>query len=271
MTDGVDRHEELHRRAAERRFEATPERTSAAMELTILVEEAQHYDTLLERAAPSIAIHADGACVIALVSDDGETLHPLGIAHPDAEANAALDELTGLSFRPLGISRRAMDEGRPQFVDLDVEMFTERPGVARYMEITGHRHAVVMPMRALGRSIGVMWFAAGRPLTADDANFLAACAARLAVAVELLRLREGDLSQKPRTDDGPLSPLTAREREILGLIAAGLTSREAAERLVVSVRTVEWHRARVQAKLGVSGRSELTRIAREAGLDIPVR
>ena len=164
-----------------------------------------------------------------------------------------------------------MEEGRPKFVDIGPEVFAERPGVLGYKEITGHEHAVVVPMRALGRTTGVLWFAAERRLDSDDANFLFACASPLAVAVDLIRHREGDVQPRASVADGPLSELTAREREILGLVAAGLTSREAAERLVVSVRTVEWHRARVQAKLGLAGRAELTRVAREAGLDIPVK
>ncbi|HMQ26429.1 MAG TPA: helix-turn-helix transcriptional regulator, partial [Acidimicrobiales bacterium] len=52
-------------------------------------------------------------------------------------------------------------------------------------------------------------------------------------------------------------PLTKREREIALLGAEGLSSRQIAERLVVSIRTVDNHLARVYDKLGVSGRAEL--------------
>lgn len=55
---------------------------------------------------------------------------------------------------------------------------------------------------------------------------------------------------------GP-TPLTKREREIAMLAAEGLTSREIAERLFVSVRTVDNHLARVYDKLGVKGRDAL--------------
>jgi DNA-binding CsgD family transcriptional regulator len=58
------------------------------------------------------------------------------------------------------------------------------------------------------------------------------------------------------------TPLTDREGEILGLIARGLTNREIAEQIYLSVRTVEWHRSRLAAKLGVSSRSELVAMAR---------
>jgi DNA-binding CsgD family transcriptional regulator len=53
-------------------------------------------------------------------------------------------------------------------------------------------------------------------------------------------------------------PLTEREREIATLAAAGLTNRQIADRLTVSVRTVEGHLYRVNAKLGTTTRAELS-------------
>ena len=53
---------------------------------------------------------------------------------------------------------------------------------------------------------------------------------------------------------------------MLGLLAQGHTNQEVAERLIVSVRTVETHRARLMGKLGIRSRAELTRIAAEEGL-----
>ncbi len=53
----------------------------------------------------------------------------------------------------------------------------------------------------------------------------------------------------------PLS-LTSREREIATL-AAALSNKEIADRLVLSVRTVEWHLQRAYAKLGIESRDEL--------------
>jgi ATP/maltotriose-dependent transcriptional regulator MalT len=52
-------------------------------------------------------------------------------------------------------------------------------------------------------------------------------------------------------------PLTAREREVALLAANGMSSREIAERLVVSVRTVDNHLQSTYTKLGISGRGEL--------------
>ena len=60
--------------------------------------------------------------------------------------------------------------------------------------------------------------------------------------------------------------LTQREIEILRLIVRGHTNGEIAERLSLSVRTVEAHRARMQRKLGRSTRAELVRYALDHGL-----
>jgi two-component system, NarL family, response regulator NreC len=65
---------------------------------------------------------------------------------------------------------------------------------------------------------------------------------------------------------GPGGVLSERELEVLRLVARGLTSAQIAERLVVSVRTVETHRAHIQHKLGVGSRAELFGFAREHGL-----
>ena len=65
---------------------------------------------------------------------------------------------------------------------------------------------------------------------------------------------------------GPLGELTSREREVLRLLALGHTNQEIAESLIVSVRTVESHRAHVMAKLRVTTRAGLVRAALDAGL-----
>ena len=65
---------------------------------------------------------------------------------------------------------------------------------------------------------------------------------------------------------GPGGDLSEREIDVLRLIALGLTNAEIADRLYVSVRTVETHRTHIHQKLDVRSRAELVRIAREAGL-----
>jgi DNA-binding NarL/FixJ family response regulator len=64
-------------------------------------------------------------------------------------------------------------------------------------------------------------------------------------------------------------PLTPRELEVLKLIAEGHTSKEMATMLVISIKTVERHRANILQKLGMRDRVELTRYAIRRGLIEP--
>ena len=60
--------------------------------------------------------------------------------------------------------------------------------------------------------------------------------------------------------------LTDRQREILQLLVAGKGNKEIADLLHVSVKTVEFHRARLMAKLGVRTAAELAKVALQQGL-----
>jgi two-component system, NarL family, response regulator NreC len=73
----------------------------------------------------------------------------------------------------------------------------------------------------------------------------------------------GRLAAEP---ESAASDLSERETDVLRLIALGHTNAEIAEKLYISVRTVETHRAHIQQKLGVSSRAELVRGALSRGL-----
>ena len=62
---------------------------------------------------------------------------------------------------------------------------------------------------------------------------------------------------------GRADGLTLREVEILRLVAAGMTNRQTAERLGLSIRTVDAHLRSIYAKLGIKSRSAATRYAVE--------
>ncbi|MBI2869408.1 MAG: response regulator transcription factor [Chloroflexi bacterium] len=68
-------------------------------------------------------------------------------------------------------------------------------------------------------------------------------------------------AQARKSDDG----LTDREREILKLIAEGKSTQEIAEQLVLSTATVQTHRSRIMAKLGLHTRTELVKFALKRG------
>jgi DNA-binding NarL/FixJ family response regulator len=76
-----------------------------------------------------------------------------------------------------------------------------------------------------------------------------------------------DHLERPRAETGEI--LTPRETEIVKLIAEAHSSKEIAELLVISPKTVERHRANILEKLGMSDRVELTRYAIRRGLVEP--
>ncbi len=78
-----------------------------------------------------------------------------------------------------------------------------------------------------------------------------------------------DLRQKETpgaTVDKDESGLSSREIEVLRLLAMGHTNQEIADRLFLSIKTVETYKARLKEKLGLKGRAELVRYAIQSGL-----
>ncbi len=74
-----------------------------------------------------------------------------------------------------------------------------------------------------------------------------------------------------RASPAALEPLTEREREVLELVAHGLSNNEIAERLVISPATAKTHVSRVMTKLAARDRAQLVVIAYESGLVSPRR
>jgi two-component system response regulator NreC len=97
-----------------------------------------------------------------------------------------------------------------------------------------------------------------RTVTTDRA-FLAPKALQHLVSDYLERRARGDVPP-------PAEKLTAREDDVLKLLAQGYTNQEVATELVISIKTVETHRAHILDKLGLRKRAELVRYARTHGL-----
>ncbi|MEY2443017.1 MAG: two-component system, NarL family, response regulator NreC [bacterium] len=74
------------------------------------------------------------------------------------------------------------------------------------------------------------------------------------------------MAAAPAGPAGPPDDLSERQGEVLRMIALGYTSAEIAERLCLSIRTVEGHRAHIQEKLHRSSRADLVRYALDHGL-----
>jgi DNA-binding NarL/FixJ family response regulator len=109
--------------------------------------------------------------------------------------------------------------------------------------------------------------------SAADRDLVEACRAAMrgqpflypAAVAALVR----DHLERASEGKGSAEVLTPRELEILKLIAEAHTSKEIAEMLVISVKTVERHRANILEKLGMRDRVELTRYAIKRGLVEP--
>ena len=142
-------------------------------------------------------------------------------SHPSGPASVAAAHVTALARR----DARALLEIAEDFAAQD---------------------ALLLAAEAAGAAAAA-WRAEGR----DDS---ARAAARRADV--LLASCEG---ARPPTlpSEHELDELTAREREIATLAATGLTSRQIADRLVVSIRTVDNHLQRAYRKLGITRRNEL--------------
>ena len=157
---------------------------------------------------------------------------------------------------------------KPDVLVLDLNMPGEHglTSIPTIQEVSAETKVVVLTMQddpafakeafRLGATAFVVKHAAGaelvdaiRAAAKDETYINPLLGARLAAAPE-----------------GPPGGLTPREIEVLRLVAAGHTNPEIAERLVISIRTVETHRAAIHRKLGTSSRAEVVTFARKHGL-----
>ena len=101
-----------------------------------------------------------------------------------------------------------------------------------------------------------------RTIAAGDA--LLSPGATRALIARVVTQREQKLPEA-----GHLAALTRREREVLTLVASGLSNQEIAEELVLSPLTAKTHISRIMAKLGARDRAQLVIAAYESGLVRP--
>ena len=169
---------------------------------------------------------------------------------------------------------RLIETLRPDVAVLDIEMGGEHSiPIARRVRDSG------LPVRVLfltmhkeesifneaidaGASGYVLKDAAAREIAAA---IRAAAAGESYVSAEIssFLMRRIQRASALREEKPALEQLTPAERKILKLIAQGKTSKEVADELSISYRTVENHRANICAKLGLSGTNSLLRFALE--------
>ncbi|WP_020123682.1 response regulator transcription factor [Streptomyces canus] len=162
-----------------------------------------------------------------------------------------------------------MDIAMPRMTGLQAtrELVALKPGV-RVLMLTMHDNEQYF-FQALkaGASGYVLKSVADRDLVAAcraamrDEPFLYPGAVSALIRSYLDRVRNGE--------EPPEQVLTAREEEVLKLVAEGHPSKEIAELLFISIKTVHRHRENLLRKLGLRDRLELTRYAIRAGLVEP--
>jgi len=147
----------------------------------------------------------------------------------------------------------------------DVELLVERAA-----ELPGLRPLVLGPLTQPDRLSGALAGRAWGYVPRDAGAGLLAGAARAVadglVAVDPSLAASLGSNGRATSDDPDAEELTAREREVLALVAAGLANKEIARRLKISEHTVKFHVAAILAKLGAQSRTEAGYLAARRGL-----
>lgn len=185
-----------------------------------------------------VAEAGDGAEAVRLAKQDPPDLAVLDIAMPRLTGLQAARELSQLQ-PDLRILILTMYDNEQYFFE------ALRAGAAGYVLKSVADRDLVEACRAAMR----------------DEPFLYPGAVNALVRDYLDRIRQGRAI--------PDRPITDREEEILKLVAEGHSSKQIADTLVISAKTVERHRANLLHKLGLRDRLELTRYAIRAGLIEP--
>jgi DNA-binding NarL/FixJ family response regulator len=211
-----------------------------------------------------------------MVVDD----HPMWRDAVARDLAAAGMEVVGTAGDGTDLLRR-LPAVRPDVVVLDLQL-PQLSGVATTRRIVhDHPYTRVLVLTASGEHADVLEAvkagATGYLVKSASREELLDAVARTAVGEavftpglagmvlgEFRRLAVGGPGLPPAAE--PLR-LTERETEILRLVAKGLSSRQIAERLDISFRTVQNHTQNVLGKLQLHNRVELTRYAIERGLD----
>ena len=144
------------------------------------------------------------------------------------------------------------------------------------LEVAGDHRGAAAAWERIGRpyDAAIAWLGSGDETGLREAlTTLENLGARAAAAAARRRMREVGVRAIPRgprqaTRAAPAG-LTAREQEVLALLADGLADREISQRLFISERTVHHHVSAVLSKVGVSSRTAAAREAARMGIGTP--
>jgi DNA-binding CsgD family transcriptional regulator len=238
----------------------------------LIASTARSDEGLLDQVAAIVCQELGILCAIGLLSDDRRDVHPVGLHHIDEVVQTDIERTGELAWpATTGATARVLRTGRAESLTPEQAALEPRPSgwALAFPASATEFSALVAPVRVSGTTCGVVVVVreAESPMLSDrdgqDVQQIADLVGLVADArhldAELERLRT---PYRPALPDPRFANLTAREVEILGMIGEGLTNRDIAERLYLSIRTVEWHRSRLAAKLGAPSRSELIALGR---------
>lgn len=179
---------------------------------------------------------------------------------------ARLRELSVLRARPDLGAQADLLEGQGRAIRGDEEVAAEMLGrAASSFDDLGAPYEAARARLERARVVARRWPGHAVDLARAARDELDRLGARRAVDHAAALLRELGAAGRATTR-GDVAELTPREREVLALIAAGLSNAEIAERLVIAPKTAEHHVGHVLAKLGVRTRAEAAARAVRDGL-----
>lgn len=143
-------------------------------------------------------------------------------------------------------------------IDATRQISQSMPDV-RVLILTGHEEEMILQEALKAGAAGYIVKRAAETELIDAARAVARGDLYLHPAITRSYLRTLQTSPEPETFDAEL--LTPRETDVLRLLARGFTNPQIAEKLVLSVRTVESHRANITSKLGLRTRVDLANYA----------
>jgi DNA-binding NarL/FixJ family response regulator len=203
---------------------------------------------LVRRGVRLILDGEPGLTVVAEAADGAEAIELALTERPDlAVLDIAMPRLTGLQ------AARELSRSLPDLRILILTMYDNEQYFFEALKVGASGYVL---KSVADRDLVDACRAAMR-----DEPFLYPGAVNALVRQYLDRIRDGD--------DLPARAITDREEEVLKLVAEGHSSRQIADLLYISVKTVERHRANLLQKLGLRDRLELTRYAIRVGLIEP--
>lgn len=187
------------------------------------------------------SVLADDGGALRVQASRGEVL-PAGMRFPaQGSLAASLQDDASVLVRHNSISRMLLPAGAVAGIEL------------------------LFPLRAAGRALGVLQLASRKvlPLPCEqDVSALNTLASMVAVALQQGAPR---VAPAPAQAAKMLTPLTPREREVLGLLPHGLTNADIALRLGIAAGTVKVHVERIIHKFGLADRTQVAARAVELG------